>query len=107
MPKMIPVSRELIPRARNSIKMLPPVAASIALSSVSLNFIIALNKMITTPSFTIPSPNTTENSLGYLIGSKSEIAAIVSVEHSKEHIIRISMIDNLRIDTSPVPPFVM
>jgi hypothetical protein len=50
--------------------------------------------MSDTESFTIPSPNIIENSLGYSSYLTIEIAAITSDEHSRELIKKASNTEN-------------
>ena len=56
-----------------------------------------LNIMIETASFTIPSPNITENSLGCFSASIIEIAATTSDEQRMAFIRRISLIDREKL----------
>lgn len=58
------------------------------------NSITVLNRIMHTASFVIPSPNTKLNNFGYSSYLMIEIAATTSVQHSREHINKISIIDN-------------
>jgi hypothetical protein len=59
-----------------------------------------LNKMMQTASLVMPSPKIRLKSLGYSSYLTIEIAATTSVQHNKEHIINISMIDSLKCSYS-------
>lgn len=58
-------------------------------------FITVLKRMMQTASFVIPSPKIKENSFGYSSYFTILTAATTSVQHSKEHINKISIIDKL------------
>jgi hypothetical protein len=53
-----------------------------------------LKRIMPTASFVIPSPNITLKSLGYCSYLTTAIAATTSEEQIREHISKISMIDN-------------
>ena len=61
--------------------------------SSCVNLTTVLKRIIETASFVIPSPKTKLNSLGFSAGLIKDTAAITSVEHSKEHISKISNVD--------------
>ena len=60
------------------------------------NLSTVLNKMMATASFTIPSPKSKLNRVGYSSYVTIEIAAITSVEHNKEDINRISAFERTK-----------
>ena len=68
--------------------------------------ITALKRMIDTASFVIPSPKTSEKSLGYFSGLMSEMAAITSVAHRRLHMQMISRVLNSKGEVTPVLPLV-
>lgn len=59
-----------------------------------------LNNMIHTASFVIPSPKIKLKSLGYSSYFTIEIAATTSVQHSREHISKISITESLKCSYS-------
>ena len=72
-----------------------------------LKLTTALNKMIETASLVIPSPKTSEKSLGCSVELIKETAAITSDEQSREHIDMISRVERLSCNSSPVLPSVI
>ena len=62
--------------------------------------------MIDTASFVMPSPKTSEKSLGYFSGFMRDTAAMTSVEQSKLHMRITSIVVRSSVVTSPVAPFV-
>ena len=65
-----------------------------------------LNRIIHTASLVIPSPKMTEKSFGCDTGFNRDIAAIVSVEHKRELISKISIIERFRRVVSCVSPLI-
>jgi hypothetical protein len=101
---MIPSEIKSTNRAPASYKVNPALTSEWLSVPSPKNALIALKRIITTPSLTTPSPKTTLKSLGVSIGSKSETAATVSVEHKREPISKISCMLRFRADSRPVDP---
>ena len=102
---MIPHMMDKKPSDANSIVI------SIQLYPVNPSFLrlyvtTVLNKMMDTASFVMPSPKTSEKSLGCFSGLIRDTAAMTSVEQSKLHMRITSSVVRLRGVTSPVAPLV-